>query len=464
MVVTIDELRKTIEDLCGQKSPLNTILPDKAVILLNKNIGIGFSQFNELLLMMGYDRVTNAFFQFLVDGSIEYNLNSSIKSYEELKKGVNRFREIAFLIYGNVKYAFKNLSRSRYNLEKYLEALSPIDKKEFQLRHDPILPVEEIPPRHTFYLGYLIEQELERRLKENPNDEYAKSEEALRISIIEKGQKNQKAYLASDHLDVYVATSMRLRHEFIFVNRITKKIFSHNYLKNLKLRWFDPTQAYCKDRIDKGLSEALMLRRAICTIYLAQETDTLGKDSELASTLAQGKPVIAYVPEGNREYVNELITDLNEIHKEYNEAQIILNQLQIFAPSLGWSDPEVQDWIRDPTNTDTNKLRQKFEDVVKSHYDDRANKLSHRHPLGIQVDLSTGVANGVLVVRTISDCARLIECILTRKMKFDIETYNNQEGEYLLLKEKISGCIFRVITGDEMLTNTFWNYYNEPSE
>jgi hypothetical protein len=50
-----------------------------------------------------------------------------------------------------------------------------------------------------------------------------------------------------------------------------------------------PTQAYCSDRIDKGIAEALMLKRAQCTIYLAQESDTLGKDSELASTLAQGK-------------------------------------------------------------------------------------------------------------------------------------------------------------------------------
>ena len=39
-----------------------------------------------------------------------------------------------------------------------------------------------------------------------------------------------------------------------------------------------------------------MLKRAKCTIYLAGETETLGKDSELAATLAQGKTVIAYVP------------------------------------------------------------------------------------------------------------------------------------------------------------------------
>src|ERR1022692_1131906 len=50
-------------------------------------------------------------------------------------------------------------------------------------------------------------------------------------------------------------------------------------------------------QINKGLVEALMLKRARCTVYMVQESDTMGKDSELASTLAQGKPVIAYVPQ-----------------------------------------------------------------------------------------------------------------------------------------------------------------------
>jgi hypothetical protein len=182
-MVTIDEFRKTIEDLSGQKSPLNTILPDKAVILLNEGAGIGFSQFNELLLMMGYDRVTEAFFQYLVDGTTEYNYDSSIKTYEKLKNGVDRFRKLALLQYGNVKYAFKILSKYREDLERDLYALSPRDETEFQMRHDPVLSVEEIPPHHTFYLGHLIEQELDRRLKDNPQDKDAKREDNLRMLL-----------------------------------------------------------------------------------------------------------------------------------------------------------------------------------------------------------------------------------------------------------------------------------------
>ena len=41
------------------------------------------------------------------------------------------------------------------------------------------------------------------------------------------------------------------------------------------------------------------------------QTDTFGKDSELAVTLAQGKPVLAYVPEMKnlKSYERKLISD-----------------------------------------------------------------------------------------------------------------------------------------------------------
>ena len=71
---------------------------------------------------------------------------------------------------------------------------------------------------------------------------------------------------------------MRRRHEYLEVAEIAGSVFRQKKLHDLKLRWFDPTQAYCADRVDKGLAEALMLKRAKCTLYLAQESDTLEKD------------------------------------------------------------------------------------------------------------------------------------------------------------------------------------------
>lgn len=48
-------------------------------------------------------------------------------------------------------------------------------------------------------------------------------------------------------------------------------------------------------------------------------------------------------------------------------------------------------------------------------------------------------------------------------MKYIVESIEQNGKEYLVLREKRSKCIFRVMTSDEMLTNSFWNYYLDPA-
>jgi hypothetical protein len=115
-------------------------------------------------------------------------------------------------------------------------------------------------------------------------------------SVRQMATRNQNIYLTWDDMDVYFATSMRKRWEFEDLFDFVNGLVADPQLAGLGLRPFDPTQAFTKDRVAKGLVESLMLKRAKCTVYSVQDTDTLGKDSELAATLAQGKPVIAYVP------------------------------------------------------------------------------------------------------------------------------------------------------------------------
>ena len=81
------------------------------------------------------------------------------------------------------------------------------------------------------------------------------------------------------------------------------------------------------------------------------------------------------------------------------------------------------------------------------------------HPLGIQVNLQSGVSNGVLVVRTLKDCATLIKKVVTRNLEFQVD--KTPENSHLVLTETISKCVFRVMTNDQMLTNAFWNHYLE---
>jgi hypothetical protein len=104
-------------------------------------------------------------------------------------------------------------------------------------------------------------------------------------------------------------------------------------IANLNIRYFDPTQSYTGSRIDKGLVESLMLKRAKCTVYSVQDTDTLGKDSELAATLAQGKPVIAYVPSiTESERASELLND--EPQTVLERLRFVLNADERFLSEL----------------------------------------------------------------------------------------------------------------------------------
>jgi hypothetical protein len=90
------------------------------------------------------------------------------------------------------------------------------------------------------------------------------------------------------------------------------------------------------------------------------------------------------------------------------------------------------------------------------NYNRKAWILKESHPLAMQVDLESGVANGLLIVRSSEQCSELLRRILTNNLKFTIEN----QGDYWLLKEKISDSAFRVITKDEKLTNSFWNLWN----
>ena len=233
----------------------------------------------------------------------------------ELESAVDRFRQLGLLLFGKRQVRLQGDVSGRGAIGGHCrEAASQFRPRTSHTDMSRSAQFRRSHADQTYYLGYVIERELRDRLKEDPLDEEAVRQETARQGVVGIGKLNQEAYLASDHLDVYVATSMRQRHEFLAVSRLAAEIFGHRALVDLKLRWFDPTQAYCRDRIDKGLSEALMLRRAQCTIYLAQETDTLGKDSELASTLAQGKPVIAFVPAVDAEFTDRLLSELRGIH------------------------------------------------------------------------------------------------------------------------------------------------------
>lgn len=292
--------------------------------------------------------------------------------------------------------------------------------------------------------------------------------------------RNQDVYLTWDHMDVYFATSMRKRWEFEDLYDFVNGLMARAELADLNLRYFDPTQSYTSNRVNKGLVESLMLKRAKCTVYSVQDTDTLGKDSELAATLAQGKPVIAYVPEIDpAQRVAQLLAEAPVTIQE--RLRFVIYADEHFAPNLSADDLEFVEEFRELGRFERGRIWRSVPDadavaafraehgarlerlcriVAESEarsYNKRAGTLRESHPLAIQVNLDTGVANGVLVVRRVEDCARLLRSILTNAMEFDLQEDDRARMWYL--RERVSGCVFRVVSRDRKLTNCFWNFY-----
>lgn len=296
-------------------------------------LNCSFEQFNSFLTECGQRPVSRSFYNYFFS-----DLAKGMKLGDFIK-AVMLFLKVALWKYGNFSLALEELGRSENVSEDLkgvpLHGVDPIPEKVFTER-TPFDFIQDLSPEERYSLRYITGSTTTKR------------------KLVEKakaiGKQNTREYFVLDYLDVYIATSMRKLEEFRFFVKLVKDVFKHPDLARLNLRYFDPTVAYCENRIAKGLLEALMLRRAKLTLYVAGERDTFGKDSECAATLTQGKPVIVYVEESNGERGKNL--------------------------------------------------------------DERARIFKNIHPLGLQVCCQTGVANGVIVVRNAVDCRRILRGML----------------------------------------------------
>jgi hypothetical protein len=489
-----------VEDLCGEKyhRPFNET--DRAhltrFLKLASQEGLTYERFNELLLLVDQDRVSEPFYRFFFSAKDPFKL-------VDLAQCVINFRGYAMLCYGDFRFAYKQLSTKperqlKRRLRPFWDDAATIESR-YQARPPGVLRVERIHRQDTWCLGYIagIKYDKESELAAKMLTEAPDNSDNLELGELYKnlGEKiqqtrvtalgNTDVYLTWDFMDVYIATSMRKQWEFEDVATFVVDLFSDKRLRALKLRYFDPTQSDCTSRIDKGLVEALMLKRASCTIYLVQESDTLGKDSELASTLAQGKPVIAFVPNLN---INDYARKIKGFPLEFFKIRF-----RVLQAEGVFEQPELKEQLSaiDPQFTDTvNEFLDRVEefseaqpftlwetkqtgfknelamfDIVcqllataeKYNFDKRATVLKSVHPLSLQVHLESGVANGVLVVRTVQECTELLYNLLINALSFVIEF--DARNKCTVLRERICQSPFRAVTEHEKLANSFWNFY-----
>ena len=81
------------------------------------------------------------------------------------------------------------------------------------------------------------------------------------------------------------------------------------------------------------------------------------------------------------------------------------------------------------------------------------------HPLSRLIEFDAGVAVGVMVTDDHEKVKTLLSRLLKNKMEYRLEEHPERSG-YLLLKEQLTDSVVRLQTNDRMLTESFWNHYN----
>ncbi len=228
-----------IEKLTGQVIPFPEYQEKIRDYLPFKDPGLGHCEFNELMLTLGYDRVTREFFDcFFADvaGTDPYqirlpdpqNARVAVVSLEQFEQGVDRFRKCAALLYGNIKFAFKSLSDlSDPAFKRGLKEkeILPYHEKRYHNRPKPIHELKPIEEKYSYYVG-----------KTFPRSNLP-PEVAQKVAQIDADARdNLDAYLTFDYLDVYVAVSMRERYHFYYVHRLVERLRSHETIKDLSRR------------------------------------------------------------------------------------------------------------------------------------------------------------------------------------------------------------------------------------
>jgi hypothetical protein len=535
-VVTPDEFKSLVESLTGRsvRPPVDDERLREA--LDDDDRELGFSQFNELLLMVNKNRIQRPFFELFFNGRTRVG---------QIPECVEEFRIAAMLRYGNFIHAYKTWTqlRSLDRLRAMFAELphSRVPGSDLEDRMPPLVEIVPIPEKDTYLVGEMMSHAIVADLKiqgvllqvfsdlsddgsaswddltqeamrfiderhhpqlegmirrfrdshENATPEKLREElQTRRLGleeldrrckrVIEVAQANLDTYLTWDHMDIYIATSMRHRGDFESVHKFAQAVQSSRHLAGLHLRFFDPTQSKAMNRVNKGLVEALMLKRAFCTIYSVQDSDTLGKDSELAATLAQGKPVIAYVPELTAADISSRVETLldSDVSVPYEGYNYLCHSVPTFhtaceeahRPTVDalrsaqahrfWESEPVGKTLRilgEEHKLDVESFAQAWAESEKALLDKRAKVLREYHPLAFQVNLSSGVANGLLVARSIDQCAKLVRDIAKREMTFYID--NDPDEGVCFLREETTASPFRVVTQAEKLTNSFWSFY-----
>ena len=250
------------------------------------NIPNGF----EKLAGLSYEELIDKFEKYIVDTSQIKSRGNTIK-FNMINKGDR------YLISEMACKTFANINSVKGLRDKLIEAYEEAARRgirypKFRDLLDGTYVKDENEQMSLFSFTDYLDETVNNKdeLIRKADELYNRFETAHRYAL-----ENTDLYLSlSNDLDVYVATSMRKKDDFLDMANFCEAVFKSEELREFDLRYFDPTMSAADSHEDKGLIECLMVKSARMLIYSTGDKDSYGKDAEATMALCLGKPTIFF--------------------------------------------------------------------------------------------------------------------------------------------------------------------------
>jgi len=419
-----------------------------------------WAQLNQLLVLSGEAGVTEGFFCYYwleaperhtyavrsVEGfEEEFLATDAIRSLAHLKWGFYRFYTDALLYFGNVRSAYRYL-RDREHGDLVAFFLSLRVDAEGMTRRGPGLPLHDISKDNRYLISEMACKSFVPVSDDEEPELYTALMESLRARedtdpvtfrdllagerIAERysDRQQQLVFSADELLDQEVLDEEDLREKYMTVSAAFSEA-REAALKNTRL------YLSMIDELDVYVATSMRTR---------QDFREMGEfcDYVFASPKLRGLHLRYFDP----------TLSAAEGHEDKGLIECLMVKS---AKVLVYSAGTKESWGKDAEAAMALSLGK----PVIFYCDDDQRERFYRdvHPLSRLIDFKSGVPVGAIVTSDRDHVRELLIRIFENRMEYRID---QDKPGHLRLREALTKSVVRLQTGDDLLRETFWNYYH----
>lgn len=370
---------------------------------------------------------------------------NDIQSLDHLRWGFYRLYVDALLFFGNVREAYRELRAKSYEqLRAYFKSAC-FDTENLSAR-GPILPLNVIPK----------------------DDRYLVSEMACK-SYAPSTEDTQ------DLLDLLIAAYKEAKGKGITRVKIGE-LLGGEYMKQHEERQYELT--FSADEILEETVESIKELEKKCGTIInkfKEARSAATENTKLYLSMISELDVYVATSMRNRQDFRNMTNACEEIFKDERLSDL---NLRYFDPTLSAAEGHEDKGLIECLMVKCAKVlvymageKESFGKDAEAamalslgkpvifHCDaERSLRLFRDvHPLSRLINFETGVAVGVIVTSNTSDVATILYRIFNNDMEYELV---QAKPRHLQLKDRLTGSVVRLQTGDDLLRETFWNYYD----